>query len=136
MKKQFEGFIERLGFKRAGGKRRYAFEDSLEKELVELAEKRKMPAEDLVAELVAEAVAKLRTGQELEDRWEALSRRGQEVTALTCRGYTNRQIGARLGVSEETVKTHIKIALRKFNLHGKVELQMVLKGWDFSEWDK
>jgi len=47
----------------------------------------------------------------------------QEVTALTDRGYTNRQMAARLGVPEETVKTHVRNALVKFNLHGKGELR-------------
>ena len=41
-------------------------------------------------------------------------------------GVINRQIAARLGVSEETVKTHVRNALVKFNLHGKGELRMAL----------
>ncbi len=66
--------------------------------------------------------------------WQLLSPREQEVTALACRGVTNRQIAARLGVSEETVKTHVRNALVKFNLHGKGELRMAQGEWDFSEW--
>ena len=68
--------------------------------------------------------------------WDALSVREQEVTALSCLGYTNRQIAGRLGIAEETVKTHVKNALVKFGLHGKAELRRVLEGWDFSGWER
>jgi DNA-binding CsgD family transcriptional regulator len=71
---------------------------------------------------------------ELGKRWRSLSPLEQEVTALARLGYTNRQIGGRLGISEETVKTHVCNALVKFNLHGKAELRMALEEWDFSGW--
>ncbi|MCP3799075.1 response regulator transcription factor [Allokutzneria sp. A3M-2-11 16] len=42
-----------------------------------------------------------------------LSRREQEVLGLIAEGMTAKRIGNRLGVSEETVKTHIRRILRK-----------------------
>ncbi|MBE3117956.1 MAG: helix-turn-helix transcriptional regulator [Candidatus Atribacteria bacterium] len=57
---------------------------------------------------LASALAQRKTHGELYHRWQSLSPREQEVTALACRGYTNRQIAARLGVSAETVKTHVR----------------------------
>jgi DNA-binding CsgD family transcriptional regulator len=136
MIKQFEGLFARLGLKRAKRRQTFAFDESLHTELVEQAKLEKRPAEELVADLLRTALAQRQTNGEMNDRWQSLSPREQEVTALTCRGYTNRQMAARLGISEETIKTHVGNALVKFNLHGKSEVRMALKEWDFSEWDK
>lgn len=136
MIKQFEGWLARLGLKREAERRSFALEASLHSALVAPAEREQRPAEELVADLLRTALAQQQTNGEMKDRWQSLSPREQEVTALTCRGYTNRQMAARLGVSEETVKTHVGNALVKFNLHGKSEVRMALGEWDFSEWDK
>jgi DNA-binding CsgD family transcriptional regulator len=103
---------------------------------MELAEQEQRPVEEVQADMIVTALAQRRTHGELYKRWQSLSPREQEVTALACRGDTNRQMAARMGVSEETVKTHVRNALVKFNLHGKGELRMALEEWDFSEWDK
>jgi DNA-binding CsgD family transcriptional regulator len=121
---------------RAKGRRTFAFDESLAAEVVEQAKLEKMPAEELAVDIMTTGLRRRRTGSVLKDRWESLSPREQEVTALTCLGYTNRQIGSRLGIVEETVKTHIKNVLIKFSLHGKNELQRILGEWDFSKWDK
>ena len=49
---------------------------------------------------------------------------------------TNRQIAARLMISPETVKTHLRNAQYKFDVHSKAELRALLSDWDFSAWDK
>jgi len=103
--------------------------------LMDLAEQEQRPAQEVQAALLITALAQRQTHRELYKRWQSLSPREREATALACRGYTNRQIAARLGVSEETVKTHVRNALVKFNLHGKSELRMALGDWDFSEWE-
>ncbi|HXG76134.1 MAG TPA: helix-turn-helix transcriptional regulator [Gaiellaceae bacterium] len=43
----------------------------------------------------------------VEEHARPLSRRELEVLALVAEGYTSKEIGARLFVSEETVKSHI-----------------------------
>jgi DNA-binding CsgD family transcriptional regulator len=136
MIKGFEGLLARLGLKRDAGTRAFALDANLRSALVAQAEQEQRPTEELYADLLTTALAHRQTNAMLMDRWQTLSPRGQDVTALTCRGYTNRQIAARLGVSEETVKTHVKNALEKFKMHGKLEIQIALKEWDFSEWDK
>ena len=93
-------------------------------------------ADELAAKLVSAGLAQMRENEGLKERWQSLSRRQQEVTALTCLGYTNRQIAGRLVITEDTVKSHVKNTLVKFNVHGKLELQKALQEWDFSEWDK
>jgi DNA-binding CsgD family transcriptional regulator len=66
--------------------------------------------------------------------WRALTPRQQQVAALACLNFTNRQIAARLGISPQTVKAHLRNLLHRFELHGKGELRQALEDWDFSEW--
>ena len=48
----------------------------------------------------------------------------------------DKQIALRLGISSETVKTHLRNALTKFNLRNRSELQISFKHWDFSAWER
>lgn len=66
--------------------------------------------------------------------WEKLSAREKQIAAWMCSGLTNRQIAAHLVISPETVKTHVRHLLRKFNLRSRRELRARLKDWDLSEW--
>ena len=66
--------------------------------------------------------------------WRALTPRQQQVAALACLNFTNRQIAARLGISPQTVKSHMRNLLHRFDLHSKAELRQALADWDFSEW--
>ena len=93
-------------------------------------------AAPLLDDLLASVLADRRSRRELEDYWNALTLREQQVTALVCLGYTNRQIAARLNLSIETVKTHIRNVLLKFRIHSKTELRVMFSSWDFSEWDR
>ena len=67
-------------------------------------------------------------------RWRALTPRQQQAAALACLNFTNRQIAAKLGISPQTVKAHIRNLLHRFDLHSKAELRQALADWDFSEW--
>lgn len=102
----------------------------------ELAKQEQRPEEEIHADLLAAALARRDLSQATWERWQSLSPREQEVTALTCLGYTNHQIAAKLGVSHTTIKTHLRNILTKFQLHGKAELRMALQDWDFREWDR
>jgi DNA-binding NarL/FixJ family response regulator len=50
-----------------------------------------------------------------------LTKRELEVLTLAADGLTNRQIGRRLGISENTVKNHIRNVLEKLHLHTRME---------------
>jgi DNA-binding NarL/FixJ family response regulator len=52
----------------------------------------------------------------------ALSPREREVVALLCTGLTNREIGARLFISERTVDTHISRIRRKLGTTTRTQL--------------
>jgi DNA-binding NarL/FixJ family response regulator len=71
---------------------------------------------------------------ELESRWASLTEREQEVTALACLGYRNYEIAETLGISHETVKTHMQNIFNKFDIRNRNELRRVLKDWQFQEW--
>jgi len=104
--------------------------------LLEQARREQRRPDDLAADLIYSALVQRQNSEALQDCWQSLTPREQDVSAYACLGDTNRQIAARMGVSEETVKTHMQNALVKFHLHGKSQLRTVLEHWDFSAWDK
>jgi DNA-binding NarL/FixJ family response regulator len=112
----------------------FELDEPLQAALAERADLEQRPLGQMQADLLAAGLANLQTADELKLRWDTLSPREQEVTALTCLGYTNRQIAARLGLSPSTIKGYVRQALVKWQLHGKGELRLVLNLWDFSEW--
>jgi DNA-binding NarL/FixJ family response regulator len=103
---------------------------------VKLAEQEQLPEEEIHAGLLAAALAQHHSTRDLWSRWDSLSPREQEVTALICLGYTNNEIAAKLGISHTTIKTHIRNILVKYQMHGKAELRIALEDWDFREWDR
>lgn len=114
----------------------YQVDEQIRTIIVELAQREQRPEEEIHAGLLATALAQRNISQDLWNRWQSLSPREQHVAALTCLGYTNGEIGAALGVSIPTVKTHIRNILSKFQLHAKNELRMALQDWDFREWGR
>ena len=50
-----------------------------------------------------------------------LSRREQEILALLADGLVNKQIAARLGISTNTVKTHIELLFEKLGVTTRAE---------------
>lgn len=108
----------------------------LVKALQELAKRDKRSEEEVAADLLAYALDQRQSADENLASWQELSPRERDIAALTCIGLTNRQIAARLYISPETVKTHMRNLLRKFNAHSKSELRHLLADWDFSAWEK
>jgi len=128
--------LQRLGFRREVGPRYYELDETLEVMLEDLAQQEQRPPEEVVSRLLAEGLQRRQVESELRRRWQSLSVREQEVASLACLGYTNKQIASQLGVSAETVKTHLRNALTKFNLRTRAELGLLLTDWDFSAWDR
>ena len=66
--------------------------------------------------------------------WQQLTHREREITALIWLGLSNPQIAQRLSISTNTVKSHVKNILSKFDVHSKKSLMPLLSGLDLSDW--
>jgi len=130
----FQRLIQDLGLRRGALQRSYELEADLLQSLQDLAERERRSRDDLTAELLTYALNQRAIDDENMRRWQGLTQREQQVAALTCLNFTNRQIAAHLVISPETVKTHVRNVLNKFGLHSKAELRKLLKNWDFSDW--
>lgn len=73
---------------------------------------------DRLLDTASSRTRELPTG--LRSEWlDALTTREQEVLRLLASGLTNAQIGARLYISEETAKTHVKKLMRKMGVSNR-----------------
>jgi len=111
-----------------------ALEENLRTALVQRADQQQRPEQEVQAEEVAAGLEHLQTSDWLKQCWVSLSPREQEVAALTCLRFTNRQMAGRMHVSMETIKTQMSKVLDKFDLHSKMELRQALTNWDFRDW--
>jgi DNA-binding CsgD family transcriptional regulator len=114
--------------------RLFQFDEPLLKSLRRVAEREQRSEEEVAAHLLETALARRGADEELIGLWNELSSREQQVVALACLGNTNRQIAARLYLSPETIKTHMRHAQRKFGVPNKSELRARLADWDFRDW--
>ena len=112
----------------------FHFDERLIESLQDLAQREQRSTEELATSLLTQAIQQRQAVDARQQDWESLSQREQEVTALVCLNYTNRQIASLLNISPETVKSHVRNVLYKFNLHNKQDLKLALEEWDFSAW--
>ena len=126
--------LEKLNLKRVE-RRRYTLDSDLADYVEVLAKSEQRPPEEVTVELIASGAAQHDLAVDSYQRWKTLSPREQQITALVCLGYTNRQIADRLVISPETVKSHMKRVLVKYDLHSKHELRMLMADWSFSAWE-
>lgn len=66
-------------------------------------------------------------GQEPEAEIDLLTPREHEVLELVAEGLTNKEIAARLVISENTVRTHLRCILDKLHLNSRVQAAMWLR---------
>ena len=60
------------------------------------------------------------------DSWLKLTPRERDVCLLAARGMNNNEIAGLKFIAEETVKTHIRNILTKFEMHSKADLRMAM----------
>ncbi|HEY59493.1 MAG TPA: response regulator transcription factor [Anaerolineae bacterium] len=109
-------------------------DEELVKSVRELAEREQRSQDEVIVSLLSQAIRERRAAGRNWQRWRLLTPREQQVAALVCLNLTGRQVAAKLFISPETVKTHVRSILRKFDLGSRQELRQVLAGWDFSAW--
>ena len=115
--------------------RNFALDDELHASLQNLAALEQRPIQEVATDLLQHALDERQAAAIRLKLWRELSPRQQDIAALVCLGYTNQQIGERLYISTETVKTHVRNVQRKLGVHTKLELRQMLNGWDFSAWE-
>ena len=104
--------------------------------LHEMANEQNVRMEDLATDCMEkEAIKRYQSSNINVQNWESLSERQQQVAALACLGFTNAEIAEKLDISLETVKTHMKVILRKFDVRGRHQLRYILRKWNFSEFE-
>lgn len=54
--------------------------------------------------------------------WNELTPREEEIAGMVARGFKNREIAARMAISEATVKAHLTQVFRKLDLRGRTRL--------------
>lgn len=128
----FSGLLEKLRARRP--RRAFQVDAELVTLVEQLAARQHLPSNEVAADLLQAALTRAYDADLLWQAWESLSPREKQATAFSCLGYTNRQIAARLHLSVDTVKTHMRSVLVKFGLHSKAELRRILADWDFSDW--
>lgn len=127
--------LYRLGFLSDSQVIRFELDEPAQEMLRFMADQQNLTPEEMAEVLLRGALFDRQQAEAQLAAWQMITAREQEVAALTCLGCTNRQIAARLGVSPETVKSHLRSLLRKLGLHSKEELRQALDGLDFSAWE-
>ena len=134
MGKFLQRLLREMGLKRV--KRRYHVNLRMAEYLESMALEQARDPEEIAVSLLAEGIAKHARFEQSFEYWDRLSPREQEVVALICLGYMNKEIGEKLGISTQTVKSHVSNILRKLDFSRRGEIQRLLMDWDFSEWDR
>ncbi len=99
-----------------------------------LAAAQERPVHDLVIETLYAVVYDNYAEARNDRRWSELTPREQQIVALVCLGFTNREIARQLVISVNTVRSHIRRILEKYHIASKVELRLILANWNFDAW--
>jgi DNA-binding NarL/FixJ family response regulator len=130
----FDYLLKQLGLRHEPEPQKYSLDVSFHPALDFLAERQQRSPDEVISNLVASGLAQQSEQEELLNCWYSLTPREQDVAALACLGYGNRDIGSILNITRETVKSHMSNGLAKFGFSSRTELRLALKDWDFSAW--
>jgi len=126
-----------IGKRQKPGPRTYHFDasESLQVTLSTLSTDEGRPENELIPDILAAGLSQYASNERVWRKWESLTAREKDVVAFLCLGYTNREIGARLYISHETVKDRLESAFRKFGVKKRNDLRLILSIWNFDEWE-
>ena len=84
-----------------------------------------LTARPKVAEQVLRQFQELSLRSEAEDFISPLTPREMEILNYIAQGYLNKEIAAKLGISEQTIKNHVTSILRKLNANARTEAVVI-----------
>ncbi|MCE1254062.1 MAG: LuxR C-terminal-related transcriptional regulator [Anaerolineae bacterium] len=99
-----------------------------------IAEREQRSPQEVASRLFEQAVNEQDIQVWVIQRWEQLSPRQKQITAHICQGNSTRQIAAQLHIAQTTVKSHVEIILRKFDVNNRIALRQLLVHWDLSNY--
>jgi DNA-binding CsgD family transcriptional regulator len=91
--------------------------------------------ENVPADLLQLAYQRRQYTQDLLYRWHSLSLREQQVAVMICYNYSTGEMAAQMVVSTNTIKSHVRAVLRKFDVHSRSELRLLLADFNFDNWN-
>jgi two-component system nitrate/nitrite response regulator NarL len=110
------------------GAKGYLLKD-MEPDDVVVALREIIKGETVVAPNLTQILAKVVKGEDpLEPEsspLDSLTPREREILSLLAEGQSNKVIARNLGISDGTVKLHVKAILRKLNIHSRVEAAVI-----------
>jgi two-component system nitrate/nitrite response regulator NarL len=65
---------------------------------------------------------------DIAEPFSQLSTREQQIVTLVCGGLSNKEIAAKLGVTEGTVKAHLHAIFEKLGVRSRIEIMIALAG--------
>ncbi|WP_020507731.1 response regulator [Lamprocystis purpurea] len=98
--------------------------DALIAALGEVVRGRTVVAPELIG-ILARAVQGDANGDQHHQRHADLTPREQEILCHLAEGHSNKTIGRLLGITDGTVKLHVKSILRKLEVHSRVEAAVI-----------
>lgn len=107
----------------------YLLKDMEPEELLE-GVKHALKGEIMLSQRLRSALGRVLSGKNTRndnERIDILSKRECEIVAAVAQGKTNKMIAQLLGITEETVKVHMKRILRRTKLKNRVELAVWVK---------
>ena len=104
--------------------------------LAQFAEDQKITAEEAAVCWLDLQAHAYQQNKEVEQLWTGLTDREQQVVALCCLEYSDHDIAAMLDIAYGTARTHLYNAIHKLGITKKSELLLLLRNWDFSQFDR
>ena len=122
-------------YRKTRGKKLFALDADSVQSLHLMAKDEGVHPTEIMARLVRSAVQERTQEAYIRERWNTLTPREKQVTALICRELTSRQAASILKIAPTTVKTHVENVLRKFGVSNRESLRQMLSGWDLSSFE-
>lgn len=120
------------------GAQGYLLKNTVDKELSRAVEQLRAGGSPINPGIAFQLLAEFREGESakpepvtaLDDALSSLttklSQRETDVLKLVARGYADKEVAVRLGISPSTVDTHVRAIFRKFSVHSRAQLRRVI----------